>query len=259
MYWALWETGGHNLVAEFDSEREGLQAIHEMLAVNKPGLVDMLVLVAMYDEDEPQGAELPPALTGDALHARLADLLQETTAEASRKVHERIRKWLSEEGWEIQDVADPNKSLNLLVTVENGARANIYQGALSSDRVTIAIRWTFESKFRSEIAALPSKTQVELIKKMYRDSALLDVQFEGFDLPPHDLRYFAFIYFDGLTKDLFVNRIRRVFRAVTLAMWDVARALEDASGTPDVNIRFLHVVRGMGGESATGEPLTVAG
>src|SRR4051794_25611653 len=73
MYWELWDTEVGALVETFLSADEGLQAVREILAVNRPDFIDDLALAAMYEEDESREVELPPALRGEELRARLAE------------------------------------------------------------------------------------------------------------------------------------------------------------------------------------------
>src|SRR5256885_1604476 len=125
MHWELWEARSNNLVETFDSEGEGLQAVHEMLAVNAPDLIESLGLGAMYDEGEPHDAELPPALYGETLKARLVEFERATNLDASREVHQKIRRWLKEEGINAEDRPDPASTFNLLVRLRTGVTVNV--------------------------------------------------------------------------------------------------------------------------------------
>src|SRR4051812_11262732 len=101
MHWELWDRLSANLIEEFGSEEEALQGVREMLAVNRPDLIDELSVGATYDEGEPHDVELPPSLYGENLKARLAELALDSAAEASRKAHGQIRKWMAEEHWSV--------------------------------------------------------------------------------------------------------------------------------------------------------------
>src|SRR5687768_5757419 len=117
MHWELWDTGSANLVEEFDTEAEALQGVREILAVNRTGYIDVLALGAMYDEGDPRDAELPPVLAGADLQSRLAEIAQTEVTAAARSVHNRIRRWLAEEGWAFEEVPDPKTHFNFRVSL----------------------------------------------------------------------------------------------------------------------------------------------
>ena len=122
MHWEIWDVESKNLVEDFDTEAEALQAVREILAVNRPDYIDALAVGAMYDEGEPRHEELPPILRGSGLKSRLAEIAQDEVANASRSVHDRIRMWLTEERWHIRDVDDPQASFNVMATLRTGQK-----------------------------------------------------------------------------------------------------------------------------------------
>jgi hypothetical protein len=242
MYWALWETGGKNLVAEFDSEDEGLQAVREMLAVNKPDLLDSLVLVAMHDEDESRDVELPPVLEGEGLKSRLAALAQDEAVEAAHKVHARIRRWLAEEGWTVEGATDPIAQIKLIVKLQDGRSINILQDKDHLDHITIAQHWVFPDGFRADFAQLPVGVQRMTILDVYCAVQSTGIDIDLLGVPPTDMRYLAYVYFDGLTKDTLIQRILSVFRAYALSMRTIARGFEQAGRPSEVTSAPLRLV-----------------
>jgi hypothetical protein len=225
MHWELWETGGNNLVDEFDSEDEGLQAVRDMLAINKPDLVDKLVLAAMYDEGEPEERELPPALHGEALKARLAELAREDVVEAAHKVHEQIRTWLAEEGWQIDTVPVPPDCFNIVGTHKDGRAINILQPSVARDHVAISLKWS-RDRVHQIIGPLTDDEAREVMWNIYRDALLMGVDIYDTDRPSEAMLLRTHLYFDGATKQMLMDKIQLVNRAYALAMRTSLRALE---------------------------------
>jgi hypothetical protein len=152
MHWELWDRQSAHLIEEFDSEEEALQSVRDMLTANGPELVDALSVGAMYDEGESHDAEPPPSLYGEKLRARLEEMAQQVETEAAHEVHERIRKWLAEEGWHVRDVGDPQSSFNIMATLQSGPNVNIFQYRDHFDHITLSQHCVFDESSRIEIA-----------------------------------------------------------------------------------------------------------
>jgi hypothetical protein len=247
MHWALWDVESNNLVETVDTEDEGLQAIHEILALNKPDYIDFLALGAMYDEGEPRDVELPPALYGDALKARLAEFVKATNADASRDVHQKIRRWLAEEPWEVRDVPDPNASFNVAVRITNEQIISIIESKDRPGHIEITKYLDFSDTFQSEFAQLSEGIQRDMIWNVHHDLLLLGVEFDGPGTPLSRMRFVASIYFDGMNKDALVQRISLILRAVSLAVWTFARAVEEEGRSSAAASELRHLVPLSGG------------
>jgi hypothetical protein len=62
----------------------------------------------------------------------------------------------------------------------------------------------------------------------------MGVEFSGFDTPSIEMTLRAYVYFDGLTKDTFIQRVLLTIRAVALAIRTFVRALEEQSRSKHV-------------------------
>jgi hypothetical protein len=247
MHWELWDTESGNLVEDFDTEAEALQGVRELLAVNRADYIDFLVLGAMYDEGESRHEELPPVLAGTELQSRLAELAQDAVAETSRKVHERIRKWLAEENWGVRRVDDPQATFNIMATLPEGPDVNIFQYKDHADRITISQHWELDKQFRFEVANLPVSVQKDIVYGIFRDVSIMGIEFFGFDVPPTDMRFRAYVYFDGLTKDILVQRVLLTIRALHLAIRTFIRAFEENNQSAETAARLLDLIPPAGG------------
>ncbi len=68
-YWELWDVDSGNLVADFDTESEGLTLVRELLGKGwKPSDLSLA-----FEDPDIDVDELPPGLTGEELARRAAD------------------------------------------------------------------------------------------------------------------------------------------------------------------------------------------
>jgi hypothetical protein len=195
----------------------------------------------MYDEGAPRHTELPPVLEGAALRFRLSESGQVASGHnAARAMHERIRLWLAEEDWLVEDVPDPPSSLNLMVTLKGGKTINIFQRKDHLDHITVAQHWVFEDALRSDIAALSTDTQQVIVEGVSRDALLTGVELGRLGVPPRAMRFAAFVYFDGLTKDALIQRMLLILRALALSIQTIARGIGRPSADVSRGLRQVH-------------------
>jgi hypothetical protein len=242
MHWELWDTESANLVDTFETEDEALQGVRDLLAVNTPDYVEELSLGAMYDPGEPRDVELPPVLIGEMLKARLAEMAQDASAETSRAVHERIRKWLAEEGWDVREVHDSNSTFNVMVKLRDHREVNIYQLKDHVDHVTFHVHLVLTGEDPDEISQLPETIRRNISWDIFRDMALMNIDFTLPDIHLVEMRFHAYAYFDGMTKDVFIHKILLVLRAVSHSIHTIARGLESAGRPAEATSRLLRLV-----------------
>jgi hypothetical protein len=194
--------------------------------------------------------------TGSAQHTKQPALVSNGQSsvvdDAGRAVHERIRRWLAEENWDVRDVPDPLASFNVMATLKGGPNVNIFQLKDHADHLTLSQRWVFDERLRSDVSKLAVKVQKDIVWNIYRDVSMMGVEFSGFKIPPSDMAFFAYVYFDGLTKDILVQRVLLTIRALHLAIRTFMRAFEEHNQSVDAAASLLRVV------PPTDGPLTVA-
>jgi hypothetical protein len=152
--------------------------------------------------------------------------------EATRAVHERIRKWMAEEGWDVRDVGDPGSSFHVVVMLETGLGIKIFQLMNDIDHITLSYHWSYPDDVQGIIGGLPKGDLRDAVWNIYRDVSIMGVEFTGLDTPSTEMTLQTYVYFDGLTKDTLVQRIRLTIRALMLAGRTLRRALE-AQGRSD--------------------------
>jgi hypothetical protein len=200
----------------------------------------------VYDDLRALGAEIESSATEDA------ELPPPMVDEATRAVHERIREWLAEEGWDVRDVGDPQATFNVMATLPDGPNVNVFHYKDHADRITVSQHWKLDEQFRSEVSELSVNVQKEVVYSIFRDVSIMGVEFFGFDVPSTDMTFRAYVYFDGLTKDALVQRVYLTIRALHLAIRTFIRVLEENNQSVEMASKLLHLVR------PTDGPLTVA-
>jgi hypothetical protein len=145
---------------------------------------------------------------------------------AAYKVHARIRKWLAEEGWHVRDVDDPQSSFNIMVALPDSPEVNIFQRCDHVDRLTLSEHWVYADDVRSIFGQLSSDNLQDVVWKIYRDVSTMGMDFTGLDTPTTEMTLRTYIYFDGLTKDVLVQRILLTIRSIMLAGRTFLHALE---------------------------------
>lgn len=227
MYWELWDLKSKSLVEEFATEDEALQAIREILALTGEDLVNVLALVSMYDEGEPREVELPPALKSDALRARLAESASPpVVGDAVCAMHERIREWLTQEGWRLEDIQTPGAVFHVLATQRNDGAVTVAQDESALDRVVILRSWYYDEPVKSLLQHLAESDLNDLVWNVYRDTSIMGVDFHGIDTPTSGMFFQTYVYSDGLTKDTFMHRVHLTNRAFMLALRTFVRTLQ---------------------------------
>jgi hypothetical protein len=197
---------------------------------------DLRALGSQMESQAAEGAD-PPAPVVD---------------EATRAVHKQIRTWMTEEGWTVRDVEDPQASFNVMATLQSGPNVNVFQHTQHLDRITVSQHWLFDAEFRSAICQLPENVVRDVVWSVYRDVTMMGAEFIGLDTPSTELTIRAYVHFDGLTKDSFVRRTLLTIRALALAIRTFFRALEEHGRSSEASEQLLHFV------PPTDGPLTVA-
>jgi hypothetical protein len=162
--------------------------------------------------------------------------------DATRTVHEKIRRWLAEEGWHVRNVDDPQASFNVMVTLHNGEGVNVFQYLSHHDHLTISRHAILDERSRLSFAQLPEPEKREIGRQIYRDMSVMGLEVEDLESHPLEMRYGLTIYFDALNKDAFIQRVLLVLRANALSLRTLADALNDAGQTDRHTIPRLQLV-----------------
>jgi len=211
---------------------EGSNAVHltAIVDVDEPDEVLDLVLdrvVELLIEDA-----LPIVVIPVRTPERRAAMLDAASREIPRAmppandVHEKIRRWLAQEGWSVRDVDDPRSSFNVMVALKGTPGINIFQLHDHVDHITLSEHWVYPGDVRLLLGRLSDEQLREVVWNIYRDVSMMGIEFLGFDTPSTEMTLRSYVYFDGLTKDALVQRILMTIRGIMLAGRALVRALE---------------------------------
>ena len=184
------------------------------------------------------------------------DDLANSPAETAHKVHKRIRAWIEEENWEVHDIPNPNAKFNIVVTLHNGQGLRIFQSIFDVDHITIAKQLVLGGNILEDFSHISPQSQRDILRGLQRDATLAGVDVEGLERPLQAVWFFSYAYFDGLTKDVLIQRSLLVLRALALSVNTLIQGFERAE-RPDVAAHLDGLVpRGTLGD---GRSLTAAG
>ena len=151
----------------------------------------------------------------------------------SENLKSKVHNWLKEEGWELQEVAQPKFSWAFVVE-RTGLNLDVAQQEGKSDQCIVRIALNL-------IDAKPALTKLsqdevdDLIWQLRFELARQEVEFEGVDSPLEQVAIFRTIYSDGLTKNSFSDTLGKVLRAFMLLRLVLTRRLGNISDSEWVN------------------------
>jgi len=151
----------------------------------------------------------------------------------SENLKSKVHNWLKEEGWDLQEVAQPKFSWAFVVE-RTGLNLDVAQQEGKSDQCIVRIALNL-------IDAKPALTKLsqdevdELIWQLRFELARQEVEFEGVDSPLEQVAIFRTIYSDDLTKNSFSDTLGKVLRAFMLLRLVLTRRLGNISDSGWVN------------------------
>ena len=154
----------------------------------------------------------------------------------SQEARRRIQTWLTEEGWRIGEEDIPEA---VWVITGQGARRRhitIAEKANRPDQVLISGGVSVSEEHRSLFAALPSEERDNFMWDLRFALLAADVEFDSVGDPPESFAIVQRIYHDGLTKDVFFQRVSQVRKGVLVVMWKFAQKFQPASLRQDLGL-----------------------
>lgn len=154
--------------------------------------------------------------------------------DVTRDVHDRIRRWLAEEHWAARDVATSDFPFSIIVTLDGGQIIDIFQHRDYVDRITLTQHWKFDEEFREKFSELEDSIQRGVIFNIYRDVLMSGLDLTLLEVPLREMRYGVFIYYDGLTKDVLIQKLLLIARMSHLIMRSFGQAFAEAGRAAEV-------------------------
>ena len=154
----------------------------------------------------------------------------------SAEIREQIQTWLMEEGWRIRTENVPDAEWFLSGESEARVRIGIGQHRGRPDQIIIQGSVTFQQEQQEQITRLPPEERNDFLWNMRFSLLNLGVEFSGVAEPLQEVRISQRIYYDGLIKDRFLQRVSQVRNGVLTVVWMVARRL--AQPPPERTVGF---------------------
>lgn len=138
-------------------------------------------------------------------------------------VKDKIKTWLVEEGWQLTERAAPDARFALVAEDQKGHKMVVSQKAAAADRVVVQVTISLSDDDSQRFSALPEKKRQQFLWDLRFGLLQADVEFDGLTDPPKQIVVAEPIFYDALTKDLFVQRFSQVKRAMLLIIWSLRR------------------------------------
>jgi hypothetical protein len=143
------------------------------------------------------------------------------------EVEDRIRKWLLDEGWQLTEQAATKIRFAFVAQDGTGLKMVISQPADKADRLSISANVTIDDKANKMLGALPQKKRREFLWNLRFALLQTDVEFGGISEPLKQVSVGEPIFYDGLSKDRFMEKLSQVRKAILLILWSFARLAEE--------------------------------
>ena len=139
-----------------------------------------------------------------------------------------LRRWLSEEGWQLSPLTQPDLRFGVVAANgEQSTRLIVAQLAQRPDRISIEASITINDDHVNKFAGLPEKKRWEFLWDLRFDLLQMDVAFQGLSEPLQQVMVGQTVYCDALTKGLFMQRLLEVEKVLLLVVWKVVRLMEE--------------------------------
>ena len=143
-------------------------------------------------------------------------------------VRGKVRRWLQEEEWQVQEKTHHPEARWLFAAGSRDDRAAITVGqrANRQDKISIELQIVFTNANR--FALMPLDRRKSTVVEITSYLLLANLEWRGLNLEPTDLFLMSSIYYDGLTKDVFFQRVRALINASVLVRSSMSLLLDDA-------------------------------
>lgn len=154
-----------------------------------------------------------------------------------KQAKERIEKWLQEEGRKVIPKTEKNTIFSLESQYPNGLALYVVQPSASIDGILIMVDLGIDTETQNKLKSLSKSEQTDILWKVRFGLLNLNVEFDGVSIPLKKIRITKSIYYDGLTKNTFLDVYSTVMRAFLFVSW----TLDSAFGKIQPNQSFQYI------------------
>jgi len=144
---------------------------------------------------------------------------------------EAIEDWLEHDGFTLTELRDPETHLTLEASRPEDFAYSIVHPDREADHVFVGLAVPGEEL--DEVLAEATDEEIEVFLTDLRFGLLgMGVEFEGLEVPTEQVTLFVPAYFDGLSKDRFMEKLRNVKNAGLFLEWSLG-PVEEAPAPPE--------------------------
>lgn len=152
------------------------------------------------------------------------------------RIQERVREWLIHSGWSVRQVSPENAYWAFGTENPTGLKIVVGQDA-GRENVLFIEATIVDAEMSGLVDGLPEKEREEFLWTIRFELLHLDVEFNGVEAPLKTIRLAQRVFFDGLTQDLFFQRLTDVMRGIAAVEWHVSRRFKKARQRPPLGFR----------------------
>lgn len=133
-------------------------------------------------------------------------------------MQEKIQNWLIEEGYKVSKQNDPKTYFTIIAEHGTGMKIGVSQSLESTDRITVSGTVEFPEDGLHGLAQDERLNLLWDLRFALMASELMFVMVPNGQLP-NKVHILKNVWYDGLTKDRFMNVAQRVVEGKLLTMW----------------------------------------
>ena len=143
-----------------------------------------------------------------------------------------IEEWLTHDRFQVTEVEDPQSHVTLEAERAEDFTYSIVHPDPDADHVFVGLALPGEAIDEALADATEEETEVFLADLRFGLLGM-DVEFEGLEVGTPRVTLFIPAYFDGLSKDRFMEKLRKVKNAGLFLEWSLAPVEEELDRSPD--------------------------
>jgi hypothetical protein len=143
-----------------------------------------------------------------------------------------IRGWLEHDGFTLTELGDPETDLTLEASRPDDFTYSLVHPDREADHVFVGM--AFPGEALDEALGDATEEEIEVFLADLRFGLLgMGVEFEGLEVGTEQITLFIPAYFDGLSKDRFMEKLRTVKNAGLFLEWSLVPAEEAPTPPPE--------------------------
>lgn len=143
------------------------------------------------------------------------------------RIRETVRGFLLEDQWQLGDVSGPDLAWGHLATDRQGRKLVIAQRTGRTDEIVLQANVNVHETTRAKLQALIPEDRKGFLWDLRLALLQMNVEFNGLNDDPQNIRVVSRIFFDGMSKDVFFQRLSEVRKALLTVLWMLNRKFEE--------------------------------